>query len=96
MNGGFAAPTLAISGPVPVFRIVITVDAVACGDACRFSFFGITEMRPPPGVAVAVGVGVFVEVAVAVAVGVLVGVTVAVGVGDPVAVAVGVAVLVAV
>ena len=94
MNGGFAAPTLAISGPVPVLLIVITADAVACGDACRFSFLGFTEMRPPPGVAVAVGVGVPVVVAVAVAV--LVGVTVAVGVDDPVEVAVGVAVLVAV
>ena len=67
---------------MPVLRIVITADAVACGDACRFSFFGVTEMRPPPGVAVAVGV--------------MVGVTVAVAVDDPVEVAVGVAVLVAV
>ena len=96
MKGDFAALTLAISGPVPVLLIVITADAVACGEACRFSFFGITEMRPPPGVAVPVGVAVRVVVAVAVAVAVVVGVTVAVGVDDPVAVAVGVAVLVAV
>ena len=89
---------MAISGPVPVLLIVITADAVAFGDACRFSFFGFTEICPPPGVAVAVGVGVRVLVAVAVAVCVLVGVTVAVGVNVPVGVddPVEVAVLVAV
>ena len=94
VNGCFAAPTLAISGPVPVLLIVITAEVVAFGDACMFSFFGFTEMRPPPGVAVAVGVAVLVVVAVAVAVGVLVGVTVAVGVDVPVGVTVGDAVLV--
>src|SRR5271156_1664041 len=92
VNGGFAALTLAISGPVPVLLMVITADAVAFGNACRVSLVGFTEMRPPPGVAVAVGVGVRVAVAVAVAVGVPVGVTVAVGVVVPVEVEVLVAV----
>jgi len=96
VKGDFAALTLAISGPVPVLLMVITADAVAWGDACRFSFFGVTEMRPPPGVAVPVGVAVRVVVAVAVAVAVLLGVTVAVRVDVAVEVAVGVAVLVAV
>src|SRR5712672_3082694 len=75
VNGGacFGAVILAVSGPVPVLPIVIIADAVAAGDALSLTFFGFTEMRPPPGVAVAVGVGVSVAVIVAEGVAVAVG-----------------------
>ena len=85
----FGAVTLTFSGPVPVLVIVMLADAVAAGDALKLSVFGVTEMRPPPGVGTAVGVAVRVAVAVA-------PVEVAVGVAVAVWVAVGVAVLVAV
>src|SRR5258708_19780975 len=79
VNGGsFGAETVTFSGPVPTLVIVTVPVAVACGAAFKSSFFGLTSMRPPPGVGVAVGVKVAVAVAVVVAVFVAVAVDVAV------------------
>ena len=68
---------------MPLLPTVMLAVAVAFGSALKFNDFGLTLIRPPPGVGVAVGVSDAVAVAV--------GVAVAEGVGVPLAVAVGVA-----
>lgn len=81
VNGGsLGAGTVTLSGPEPTFVIVTVPLTIADGAAFRFNVFGLTSIRPPPGVGVAVGVAVAVGVTpveVAVAVGDMLGVGVA-------------------